>query len=316
MGETSGEGREAGAEAPFGPTVRTGPLIVDTDIGGDPDDAIALVAAARTTPALALVTTTDEQDGQRARFARHLLDLLGRPNVPVVPGPDARSSYFCVDGLVPRSVPTPPGRVVDAVSGLCRATDGPVRWLGIGPMTNLAAVLTAHPDLANQLHITQMGGALNYRHPDRAEHNISLDPDAAHAVLARARRFRLVVSDVTFRSEIEIAPGTPIDRGLAAQAARDEVATDHTATGWAALLYEHMDRWYENFYPATMQHDGLTLTAALGLPYVEFAPDSVSLDAAGRMTRHPGGIPVHLSVAADYPAFLTWLTQALQLDQE
>ena len=215
MGETSGEGREAGAEAPFGPTVPAGPLIVDTDIGGDPDDAIALVAAARTTPALALVTTTDEQDGQRARFARHLLDLLGRPNVPVVPGPDARSSYFCVDGLVPRSVPTPPGRVVDAVSGLCRATDGPVRWLGIGPMTNLAAVLTAHPDLANQLHITQMGGALNYRHPDRAEHNISLDPDAAHAVLARAHRLRLVVSDITFTPQIEIAPGSPIDRGLA-----------------------------------------------------------------------------------------------------
>ena len=125
----------------------------------------------------------------------------------------------------------------------------------------------------------------------------------------------MVVSDITFTPQIEIAPGSPIDRGLAAQAARDEVATDHTATGWAALLYEHMDRWYENFYPATMQHDGLTLTAALGLPYLDFAPDSITLDAAGRMTRHPGGIPVHLSVAANYPAFLTWLTQALQLDQ-
>lgn len=291
------------------------PLIIDTDIGGDPDDAIALVAAAHTTPALALVTTTDEQDGQRARFARHLLDLLGRPNVPVVPGPDARSSYFCVAGLVPDSVPTPPGRIVDAVTDLCRAADGPVRWLGIGPMTNLASVLTTHPELVDRLHITQMGGALNYRHPNRAEHNIHLDPDAAHAVLTRARRLRLVVSDVTFTPRIEITPGSPIDRGLAAQAARDAVATDHTATDWAALLYEHLDRWYENFYPATMQHDGLALTAVLGLPYVDFARRTVTLDAAGRLARHPDGLPVHLSVAADYPAFLTWLTQALQVDQ-
>jgi hypothetical protein len=63
-------------------------VIIDTDIGGDPDDAIALVLAARRLPELALVVTCDELGGERARFARHLLDLLGRGDVPVVAGAD------------------------------------------------------------------------------------------------------------------------------------------------------------------------------------------------------------------------------------
>jgi hypothetical protein len=37
-------------------------------------------------PELSLVLTSDERGGERARFARHLLNLLGRPEVPVVAG--------------------------------------------------------------------------------------------------------------------------------------------------------------------------------------------------------------------------------------
>lgn len=63
-------------------------IVLDTDVAGDPDDALALVAAARVLSQPPLVITTDECGGERARFARHLLDLLGRPDVPVVSGAD------------------------------------------------------------------------------------------------------------------------------------------------------------------------------------------------------------------------------------
>ena len=66
------------------------PVIIDTDVGRDPGGTLALAAAARTVPRLALVITCSEpappEPGQRARLARRLLDLTGRPDVAVAEG--------------------------------------------------------------------------------------------------------------------------------------------------------------------------------------------------------------------------------------
>jgi inosine-uridine nucleoside N-ribohydrolase len=46
-----------------------------------------------------------------------------------------------------------------------------VTWVGCGPMSNLAAVLTIAPYLSEQIAVTQMGGWLSperYRDPRRA----------------------------------------------------------------------------------------------------------------------------------------------------
>jgi hypothetical protein len=50
------------------------PVILDADIGGEPDDAMALVIAARELPELTLVLTSDEMSGQRARFLSQDID--------------------------------------------------------------------------------------------------------------------------------------------------------------------------------------------------------------------------------------------------
>ncbi|SDC13485.1 nucleoside hydrolase [Actinokineospora iranica] len=281
---------------------RTGaPLIVDTDAGGDPDDAVALVLAAAE-PSLALVTTVDELGGRRARFARLLLDLVGRADVPVVAGADLGNTRLdCVDGLVPDAVPDQPGGVVDAVAKVCAEAEGPVRWAGLGPASNLAEVLATRPDLANRLTVTQMGGALRYRDPKRAEHNFRVDPAAAATLVRAARVPSLVLSDTTFTPKIEIhRDGAPHRR-----------LTHPEAPPWARLLAAHMDRWFERFHPGTIQHDALALAAALRLPYVELARERVVLDEIGRMTTAPDGRLVRLSVKADYPAFFGWLERGL-----
>jgi hypothetical protein len=66
-----------------------------------------------------------------------------------------------------------------------------------------------------------------------------------------------------------------------------------------------------HFYPGSIQHDSLALSAALELPFVEFDLERVSLDAAGRMHRSEDGAEVFLSRAADYPAFIQWLMTRL-----
>jgi pyrimidine-specific ribonucleoside hydrolase len=90
------------AGGPVPQATATSPMIVDTDVGGDPDDAVALVVAALSVPELSLVITTDELAGERARFARHLLDLCGRTDVAVVAGRQLRDDVaFTAAGLVP-----------------------------------------------------------------------------------------------------------------------------------------------------------------------------------------------------------------------
>ncbi|WP_222718989.1 nucleoside hydrolase [Actinokineospora xionganensis] len=287
---------------PFPPSQAGAPLIVDTDAGGDPDDAIAIVLAAQE-PTLALVTTVDELGGRRARFVRLLLDLLGRTDVPVVAGADLGNTRLdCVDGLVPESVGTQPDGVVDAVASLCAGSDGLVRWVGIGPATNLAKVLAARPDLAERLVVTQKGGAVNYRDPERAEHNFRMDPVAAATLVSTARLPKLVLSDTTFTPEIEIRRDSTPHRRLSRS----------DAPPWAKLVAAHLDQWFDRFHPATIQHDSMTLAAGLQLPFVGLARERVLVDAAGRLTINTAGHLVRLSIKADYPVFMGWLHRALE----
>ncbi|WP_289479017.1 hypothetical protein, partial [Klebsiella pneumoniae] len=59
-----------------------------------------------------MVITSDEVRGERARFARHLLDLIGRHDVVTVSGGSlGESRYYCVDGLTPNDVPAQPSDV-------------------------------------------------------------------------------------------------------------------------------------------------------------------------------------------------------------
>ncbi|HWN35767.1 MAG TPA: nucleoside hydrolase [Pseudonocardia sp.] len=289
--------------------LRGTPLIIDTDIGGDADDALAVAAAARRVPELTLVITADEVGGERARFARYLLDLLERREVATVAGSSLGGSrYFCVADLVPDAVPTQPDDVVGAVRRVCAAADGPVRWVGLGPLTNLARVLAEAPDLGSRLRVTQMGGALRYHDPDSAEHNIGLDVSGARAVLRAVSDGVLgtpefVSADVTFTPRIAVTSASPLYARLRAP----------EAPTWAGVLADHLDRWFARFYPDTMQHDPLALAAALGLPFVESGRLPLEIDAIGRTSEAPDGTgtPVWWSRSAAYDPFMTWLAASL-----
>ncbi|MFE3459963.1 nucleoside hydrolase [Nocardiopsis aegyptia] len=287
------------------------PVVLDTDIGGDPDDSIALAAAARAVPELALVITNDETGGdvghgQRARFARLLLDRLGRPDVAVVAGHGSGGTrYFCAGPLVPDTVPGQPTDVVSVVRGLLEASDGIVRWVGIGAFSNLARVIDEIPWAGRRLRVTQMGGALNYRDPSRAEHNIRMDVPAAHRVFRAVREggledLHLITSDVTFSPEIEVT-----------RQSRLYALLGEEATGWGGLLRDHLDLWFDSFHPGSMQHDALTLAAALRKTFVRLHLSTVELDELGRMSLSPTGADVWLSASAEYELCNRWLEKVL-----
>jgi purine nucleosidase len=63
---------------------------LDTDLGGDPDDACAL-AMLLGWPDVEVVgvTTTIDPDGRRAGCVAELLEIAGRSDIPVVAGAEA-----------------------------------------------------------------------------------------------------------------------------------------------------------------------------------------------------------------------------------
>ncbi|WP_051022275.1 nucleoside hydrolase [Nocardia pneumoniae] len=277
------------------------PLIIDTDIGGEPDDAIALIVAAGL-PSLSLVITSDEQGGQRARFARCLLDLIGRSDVPVVAGAELRhEDSWAAHELVPNYIPAQPSDVLAAVRRVLDQHDGQISWVGLGPMSNLAAVLAADPAFGERLIITQQEAAVKFS-PDGGQRNFALDVDAVQRVLAAGAAPWIVPADVTFQ--------------LANSLSMDSLEFDLLEEGndpAREILRDHLDQWFDNFAPFVTLHAVPTLALGIGMPYLGSISAAIGLDEAGRVI--PGDASVHFVRTADYSRLRAWLVHRLELVQ-
>src|ERR1700761_8448333 len=254
----------AGGSPPMVPdpplTPRTLPIILDTEIGGEPDDAMALIIAARELPELALVVTTDELDGERARFARFLLDQAGRTDVAVVAGRQLSSTAsFFAHGLTPDWVTPPAGEVTRAVAEAAARSGGAARWIGLGPLSNLASLLAHQPKVARRLFVTQLTGTSE---PGQAlpPRNFRLDPAAARQVLAAAPHLRLVSFALPAGRQVQLTAASPAIQRLSG------AAPAWAGPSWETLLAAHTGQFFARYHPAVYPAGPLTLAAALRLP--------------------------------------------------
>ena len=70
-------------------------LHLDTDLSGDIDDLCALAMVLNWPGAeLVGVTTVSDDRGRRAGYARYVLDLAGRSDIPVAAGADISHGYY------------------------------------------------------------------------------------------------------------------------------------------------------------------------------------------------------------------------------
>jgi len=110
-----------------------------------------------------------------------------------------------------------------------------------------------------------------------------------------------VTSDITFDQRLAVDASSPLYTQLSAGAEGT----------WQALLRAHLDRWYERFHPSTLQHDALTLSVALRLPFVIVERATVRLDDRARMHLDAAGTAIWMSTLAKYDRFMSWLTREL-----
>ncbi|MGN2639049.1 nucleoside hydrolase [Nocardia takedensis] len=291
------------------PEPGTGLVIVSTDLGWDFDDLCALVTAARLIDNL-VVVTTDEVSGLRADLARRMLDLLGRTDVEVIQGIDLGGQRrFLPDPGQEIPDYIPPTREERGESSISRLVDlvidsphHPVHWVGCGPMTELADLLGAAPEVSEQMLVTQMGGWLDtYRRPDRAEHNLGTNTLAAGIALRMLPAPRLVLADHTNNPAIRVTPDWDMIRALDSEHAPE----------WARLLSAHFHRWVARGYDGSWMHDPLALSAALGYPFVTFGEARVRIEDDARLYRDPYGRPMRVSETVRYQPFVEWLHETV-----
>jgi inosine-uridine nucleoside N-ribohydrolase len=186
-------------------------IILDTDIGDDIDDALALAFAIMSGKIDLLgVTTVFKNAVQRAELACCLLETLDRTDIPVYAGigktllqsiPDweqvaasHRPRQMEVLKKQQPSIQPKPEHAVDFIIDTVMASDGDITLVPIGPFTNIAAAFILEPRLAQKTKICMMGGATDRVRP---EWNALCDPEATRVVFGTGVPITMVGLDVT-----------------------------------------------------------------------------------------------------------------------
>ena len=174
-------------------------LHLDTDLGGDIDDlcALAMVLNWPDVELLAVTTVADDR-GRRAGYARYVLDLAGRADVPVAAGADisldcyrSRPGFPDEGTYWPEPVAPAPGPHEIALSLLERSVEQEASIAAIGAFTNLALLERRSPGILRRAKLVLMGGYLfpprdGFPHWGREmDYNIQVDVLSAECVLQR-----------------------------------------------------------------------------------------------------------------------------------
>ncbi|MHA6305791.1 pyrimidine-specific ribonucleoside hydrolase RihA [Hafnia paralvei] len=194
------------------------PIILDCDPGHD--DAIALILALAS-PELELKAVTTSAGNQTPdktlRNALRILTLLQRGDIPVAGGavkPLMRELIIADNvhgesGLDGPELPEPSFapqtcNAVELIAQTLRASQQPVTVVATGPLTNIALLLTSHPELHAKIsRIVIMGGAAMLGNwTPAAEFNIYVDPEAAEIVFQSGLPIVMAGLDVTHRAQI------------------------------------------------------------------------------------------------------------------
>ncbi len=186
------------------------PVILDTDIGDDIDDALALSLALQS-PELKVagIVTVLQQGERRADLVWKILELYGRTDIPVGIGAEepllAKSSAGVVrqtqalaaDYHMPREKRR---NGLELLIDTCLQSPQKITILAYGPLTNIALALRAEPRLKDKIaRIVLMNGVF-FR--AGLEYNTKMDPEASQIVYNSGVPITTVGLDVTLQCRL------------------------------------------------------------------------------------------------------------------
>jgi purine nucleosidase len=252
-------------------------VLIDTDIGDDIDDALALALALRS-PEIVLqgVTTVFGDTRLRARLAAHLLQVFGREDVPVAAGIATPLQLRHRPSGVPQAAILDQRAELPALSSLsgpqlivqtALAHHGRLTLLCLGPLTNVATALRMEPRLFMAIRsIVMMGGTSG---PPLPEWNVRSDTRAAQIVLGAGIPITLLGWNVTTRCQLRACD---IERLACHDSPQARLLSQ-----LLAVWQRHRPRWQPEL---PYLHDPLTVVALCAPELLKF--DEMTARVVGR----------------------------------
>jgi purine nucleosidase/pyrimidine-specific ribonucleoside hydrolase len=269
----------------------TTPVIIDCDPGHD--DALALLLALGS-PGLDLLGVTTVAGNQTlektTRNAQRILALAGAGTIPVAAGagrPLVGALTVAADihgesGLDGPDLDGPVAEVagvhaVELMRRLIRARNEPVTLIATGPLTNVALLLSLHPEVLPRIaEVVFMGGSTERGNTTPyGEFNIVADPEAADIVLRSGLRTTMIGLNVTHQA-----------------LATDEIIAEFRAMDTrvgsvcAELMTFFADAYRRNFgFGHPPVHDPVAVARVIDPAIVRTEKVAVAVELAGTYTR-------------------------------
>lgn len=262
-------------------------VILDTDIGDDIDDALALLFALKSPELRVRAVTTVYGDVEtRGMLALRIIEALDAGDIPVQPGAskpllEARPTHKPNQAVVLEGwKPKRPVRwrrnmrhAVELIAEEVEKARGDVAIVSVGPLTNIALALAAYPWIADKARLVMMGGCYSRQ---EAEYNVSRDPEAAKIVFESGIPSTMVGIDVTLRCRMS-------------QSQVESFKTSNLPE--VSLVYRMIEAWMNAWMKETgrrhlpILHDPLAVAVGFERSLVKTRPMCIRVEVKGEYTR-------------------------------
>ncbi|MDB5313300.1 MAG: hypothetical protein JWO38_7502 [Gemmataceae bacterium] len=293
------------------------PVLIDTDIGADVDDAFAL-ALAVASPEIELVGVTtvgrgpgrdphvrqvrDDRDEDRAWLVCRFLTQVGVKTVPAAPGADPQPKS-AVDGQVQyrrhpaaifnRTAKPVTESAVELMARLANEHDGNLTIVAIGPLTNVARFIQEHSAAAKKVRrVVVMGGSVAVGYDGKPtpepEWNILSDVPAAKVVFASGLPLTVIPLDATATVKL-------------GKEAREKLFAAHTPLTYQVQnLYELWDK------DTPVLFDPVAVAAAFGDQFLTMKDLRLEVDDKGMTLPRDGKPTARVAVGVKAAGFVNW----------
>jgi len=270
-------------------------IIIDTDIGTDVDDVIALILALRS-PELKVeaVTTVYGDVDLRSKIVIKLLSLMGKLNeFPVASGvsePLLKNHDIFWAGHEGEGILTDEDNkdlkpirkhAVDLIIEKIMDNPGEITLLLIGPLTNMATAIIKEPLIAKNIkEIVMMGGVArifeNALSLPYIEHNIKCDPESASVVFRSNIPITMVGLDVTTK--------VPINRSQLEQIKKINNPLMNSLSNMIEIFWDFIKRKFGCSGDESPMHDPLAIGVSIYPNIIETVRCKVLVETVGQYT--------------------------------